>query len=276
MPPISNVSASQGNGFLHPVDHLGRAGAGAHGIVRMRKVQREGEVGELETDILLHHRGMLRIVLQPCRQIVAVLALPVDAAIGADGDAGNDAHAALTGIAAQVLRGLDAAMAVAQEAVDDDASDAVLRAEIDQPAIVVEKALRRFLKRVEDADLLLADLRQFPVGGMVPGPEGPIGETRLAADRILCQRRRIKAAVAALDQLLDAIDHAGKRAATYDKRAGIGADRVGAFLQRFVEFEPHPDRVVRNDRLPQPPCGVGMPLLAFYDHACRFPHRLTE
>lgn len=52
-------------------------------------------------------------------------------------------------------------MTVAQEAIDDDAADAVLRAEVDEALIIVEKALGRLLERVENADFLLADLREL-------------------------------------------------------------------------------------------------------------------
>ena len=86
----------------------------------MREVEREGEVGELEADVLFHLGGVLRMGVEPGLQIVFVLAFPIDAAIGADGNAGADAHAALIGVAAELLGSCDAAMGVAEEAVDDD------------------------------------------------------------------------------------------------------------------------------------------------------------
>src|SRR5690606_31895025 len=98
------------------------------------------------------------------------------AAIGTDGDAGHDAHATLGRVAAELLRCLDAAMRIAQEAIDDDGRNAVAAGEIDEPRIVAEEAGRRLAIGIEDADLLMADLRQFPVRRMVPGPEGTIGE----------------------------------------------------------------------------------------------------
>ena len=63
-----------------------------------------------------------------------MVALPVDPAIGADRDARQDPHAALLGVARQLLRGGDPAMAVAQEAVDRHRRDAMAAAEADEAA----------------------------------------------------------------------------------------------------------------------------------------------
>ena len=92
-------------------------------------------------------RGELRVLPEPGGEIVGVVALPVDAAIGADGDARHDADAALLGVAAELLRRLDAAMGVAEEAVDGDRRDAVPAAEVDEPLVIGEETAWRLAVR---------------------------------------------------------------------------------------------------------------------------------
>ena len=158
-----------------------------------------------------------------------MVALPVDAAISADGDAGEDADAALVGVAAELLRGGDTAVAVAEEAVDDDRGDAVPAAEIDEALVVGEEAAGRLAVGVEDADLLDADLGKLPVGRGVPGPEGSVRQARRALRRQAAERDPVAGRAPAPDQLLDAVDDARDRA------AGNGDDRPGAGLDRHLE-----------------------------------------
>ena len=194
--------------LLHPGHRFRRARAGGQGVVRAREIQREGKVGELEADALFHGRRELRVLPEPGGEIVGVVALPIDAAIGTDGDAGHDADAALIGVAAELLRRLDAAVAVAEEAVDDDGRDAVPAAEVDQSPVVGKEAARRLGIGVEDADFLQADLGEFPVGGVVPGPERAVGEAGRCFDRLAAELDSVGPRAAPLDQFLDGVEDA--------------------------------------------------------------------
>ena len=140
----------------------------------------------------------------------------------------------------------------------------------DEPLVVVEKTAWRLLERVEDADLLLADLRELPVGRMVPGPKGAIGEARLLADVARGARtpgRRSR------DDVLDRVDHP-RDAARVDCEPRRAVRDFAAIAERTFG-----ERRVRNERelcpaarfadvelwegLPQPPLDMRKSLAAF-------------
>ena len=113
---------------------------------------------DLEAGRPLHLRRQLRMPAQPGGQVVVVVHLPDDAAIGVDRHARDDPHAALVRVAAELLRRLDPAMRIAQEAVDRDRRDPVHAHEIDDALEIGQESVRRLVVRVHDADFLHADL----------------------------------------------------------------------------------------------------------------------
>ena len=105
-----------------------------------------------------------------------MLPLPIDPAVRANCDARQNPHTPFGGIAAQVLRRFNPAMRVAQKAIDHNGRNFVLAAKIDTALIIAQKARGGLAIGVKNPDLLLANLRQFPVGGMIPCPKGAIGQ----------------------------------------------------------------------------------------------------
>ncbi len=135
-------------------------------------------------------------------------------------------------------------MRVSQEAVDDDGRDAVPRAEVDDALVVGEEPTGRLAVRIEDTDLLLAHLRQLPVGGVVPRPERAVGEAGRLLDHAGLQPQADMIGGGAVDELLDAVDDPRERP-TVDGDAFWPRHRCGT--------HPRPARSPRPGPRPVPP-----------------------
>ena len=147
------------------------------------------------------------------------------------------------------------------------------RAEVDAALVVAQEAAGRLAVRVEDADLLVADLRKLPVRGVVPGPEGAIGEARGLRDGLERQVDAVGLAAATDDELLHPVDDAREGGPgdghALDRRLGLDAE--GALRKRrvFAQHDGWPRPAVApvdaGVRLPQATCRVPLAVASLED-----------
>src|SRR5215211_8145510 len=107
---------------------------------------------------MLHPCRQFGVLPQPGCQVERVVAFPVDAAIGVDGDPGKNPDASVIGVTAQCLGRFHPTMAITEYAVDDACRNAIAAHEVDQTGVVRKEPVRWLAVRIEDADLLHADL----------------------------------------------------------------------------------------------------------------------
>jgi choline-sulfatase len=113
----------------------------------------------------------VRILPEPGEHAEFVIALVIDTAVGIDTDPGQNAYSSLIRIIADFLRWLDAAMAVAQKAVNDNPCETGFGRKVDAVFVILNKDITVFQVLIGGPILASPCPEGSPIHAVVPGPE---------------------------------------------------------------------------------------------------------